>query len=229
MRIRPNRIFLQSAAKDFKRTGAVAPSSAALGYTITGELSRRADKPIRVLEVGGGTGSITRAIARAIQQTDRLDVYEINPIFSAVINRRLQEDHAFRGARSNIAVYNEAIENIDRSLRYDFIISCLPFTNFEPAKVREIFEIYRVLLNPGGVCSFFEYVLIRNARRFISGNALERRRVAEVTQTVGEYLQLYSYKRDIVLLNLPPAVVHHICFSRVNSSGKTPRRERAAR
>ena len=80
--------------------------------------------------------------------------------------------------------------------------------------VREIFEIYRGILKPGGVCSFFEYVLIRKAARFVSGSTLERRRIAGVTRVVREYVEQYRFKHHLVMFNIPPAIVHHICFSR---------------
>jgi phospholipid N-methyltransferase len=212
MHIERNRIFLKSAATDFKRTGAVAPSSKALGYAMISEMIRCYKSPAMILEVGGGTGSITEVIARAIRPVDHLDVYEIDSGFSNVINRRLKEDKSFRLVSSSVRVHNMPIEQIDRHARYDFIISCLPFTCFQPAMVREIFEIYRSILNPGGICSFFEYIFVRKAARLVSGNAAERQRVAGVAQVVAEYVDRYSYKHDIVLRNIPPAMVYHICF-----------------
>jgi phospholipid N-methyltransferase len=213
MQIAAHRAFLKSAARDFKRTGAVAPSSRALGCAMTTELACRDKGPVRVLEVGGGTGNITKVIAQAIRPGDSLDVYEIDPEFSAVIKRRLQNEPACQELRSSIRIHNRPIEQIDRRMRYDFIISCLPFTCFEPDMVREIFEIYRGILKPGGVCSFFEYVLIRKAARFVNGSASERRRVAGVAKVVREYMEQYRYKRHLVMFNIPPAIVHHIRFS----------------
>lgn len=210
--IERNRVFIRSVATDFKRTGAVAPSSKVLANAMAGEMIRCHKGPARVLEVGGGTGSITEVIAKKIRPGDRLDVYEIDSGFSEVLNRRLKEDKSFSHVGSSVRVYNMPIEKIERRARYDFIISCLPFTCFQPAMVREIFEVYRSILNPGGICSFFEYILIRKAARFMSGKAAERRRVLEVAQVVAEYVDQYSYKRDIVLRNIPPAVVYHICF-----------------
>jgi len=180
---------------------------------MTAELACRDEGPARVLEVGGGTGNITKVIAQAIRAGDSLDVYEIDPEFSAVIKRRLQNEPAFHEIQSAITIHNRPIEQIDRRMRYDFIISCLPFTCFEPDMVREILEIYRDILKPGGVCSFFEYVLIRKAARFISGSASERRRIAGVAKVVREYVGQYRYKWHLVMLNIPPAIVHHISFS----------------
>jgi len=208
-----NRIFLQSAARDFKRTGAVAPSSKALAQSMTSELAANPLHPIAVLEVGAGTGSITEEIVRHISRGDNLDVYEIDRKFAGLIKRRLREDEPFRAIQADVRVFNKAIERIERKPRYDFVISCLPFTNFEPEVVREIFEIYRAVLKPGGICSFYEYVLLRRAARLMSGKSAERERFAGVTKVVRDTIGRYGYKNQVVFRNFPPAAVHHIRFT----------------
>ncbi len=213
MHLASNRIFLQNVARDFKRTGAVAPSSRALAQSITAELTRYCRHPASVLEVGGGTGSITEEIVRHLREGDRLDVYEIDRRFASLIRHRLKEDPAFRGVEAEVRVHNKPIESIERKAKYDFVISCLPFTNFRPESVREIFEIYRSVLRPGGICSFYEYIFMRRAVRLISGKPEERKRVAGVSVVVRSYVGAYSYKHDVVLRNLPPAMVHHIRFA----------------
>jgi phospholipid N-methyltransferase len=109
-------------------------------------------------------------------------------------------------------VFNRPIESIAQAPCYDFIISCLPFTNFRPEAVRQIFEIYRSVLRPGGTCSFYEYIFMRRAARLMSGNPSERQRVAGVSLVVRSYITRYCFKDDVVLRNLPPATVHHIRF-----------------
>ncbi|MBP1595477.1 MAG: translation initiation factor, partial [Acidobacteria bacterium] len=84
-----NRIFLKSVARNFKRTGAVAPSSRSLGNAMICELVRNYRSPVRVLEVGGGTGNITEVIAGALRPEDHLDVFEIDEELSRVLRRRL--------------------------------------------------------------------------------------------------------------------------------------------
>lgn len=212
MRISHGRVFYKSAARDFKQTGAVAPSSRSLGHAMTSEMVRRYKAPAAVLEVGGGTGCITEVIAQCLKAGDHLDVYEIDAGFSDLLNRRVIEDRHFQHIRTAVSIHNRPIQEIDRQSRYDFIISCLPFTNFQPTAVREIFEIYRSLLKPGGVCSYFEYLLLREAV-LLMRRAAERKRITGVAQVVEEYVSRYGCKRDIVLMNVPPAMVHHLCFT----------------
>ena len=214
MHLSSSRIFLQSAARDFKRTGAVVPSSKALAHSMISELALHYRQPAAVLEVGGGTGSITQRIVHCLSSGDRLDVFEIDRKFASLIKQRLRQDETFQRLRTGVHVHNKPIEWIERRPQYDFVISCLPFTNFEPQSVREIFEIYRSVLKPGGICSFYEYIFIRKAAQIISGNSVERERVAGVSDVVLEYTARYCYKHDVVIRNLPPAMVYHIRFAR---------------
>ena len=213
MRLRTNLAFLESAARDFKRTGAVAPSSSSLAAAMTSELAATRQSSARVLEVGGGTGSITRAIVRHLSPSDHLDVYEIDPKFALLIRSRVQEDKAFGAVKSQVQVYNEPIESIERVRAYDFVISGLPFTNFEPEKVRDILEIFRSVLRPGGVCTFFDYILGREAAKIVSGNLAGRERVEAVGRIVEDYIKRYEFRHEIVFRNLPPATAHHIRFT----------------
>jgi phospholipid N-methyltransferase len=214
MPLKSNRLFLASATRDFKRTGAFVPSSKALAGAMIRELVARYRSPVGVLEVGGGTGSITQEIARNLGAGDRLDVYEIDRKLAGLLRQRLTRDKDFPRSGAAIRVFCRGIERIERKARYDFVISCLPFTNFEPAAVREIFDIFRSVLEPGGVCSFYEYVLVRKAARMISGRQSERARVQGVSDVVKEVIARYEYRNEIVFRNLPPAIVHHVRFSR---------------
>ncbi len=212
MHLYARRIFLQSAAKDFKRTGAVAPSSKALAQAMTRKLSQHYRNPAAILEVGAGTGSITEEIVPHLRRGDILDVYEIDPRFASLLRQRAREDKRFRAVKSCITIHNKAIETIERLPRYDFVISCLPLTNFEPEKVREIFETYRDVLVPSGYCSFFEYVFVRKAAQIMSGDFSGQSRTSQITRIVREYIERYSCGQELVFRNLPPAKVHHIRF-----------------
>jgi phospholipid N-methyltransferase len=212
MALKTNRLFLASAKRDFKRTGAVAPSSKALACAMTRELAARYRSPVSVLEVGGGTGSITQEIARYLGPDDRLDVYEIDRKLAGLLRHRLKGDKEFPRSPAKIRVLARPIQRIDPRPRYDFIVSCLPFTNFEPDAVRDVFEIFRKVLRPGGICSFYEYILLRKAVRMMSGRQSERARVQGVAEVVKSVIARYEYRNEIVFRNLPPAIVHHVRF-----------------
>lgn len=212
MHISNRRVFIRSAARDFRQTGAVAPSSRSLAKSMTSEIKRRGRKGLRVLEVGGGTGSITAVIVQHLSRGDHLDVYEIDRNFSRLLRRRIKEDEVFRRSEAKIRIHNKSIELLDRHNKYDFIISCLPFTNFRPEMVRKILEIYREVLRPGGSCSFYEYLFLRHAARMMHRRRVERERLAGVARVINDYVASYAYGKDVVFRNLPPAQVLHMRF-----------------
>ncbi len=211
MRFRNSRIFIESAARHFKRTGAIAPSSKPLADSMIRELVSHYKNPVTVLEVGGGTGSITKEIALHLEEGDALDVFEIDRQFANVIRQRLREEPGLRDRKARIQVHNKPVEEIRIRPSYDFIISCLPFTNFQPQAVRKIFEIYRSVLKAGGVCSFYEYIFVRQAAQIMSPKRA-RERCAGVSSVVREYLSKYCFRQQVVFRNLPPAMVYHIRF-----------------
>ena len=110
MHLRTSRLFLESAAKDFKRTGAVVPSSRTLANAMSRELAWRYKSPVRVLEVGAGTGRITEEIVRHVSLVDHVDIYEIEPKLANLIRLRIREDKAFRHVDAALRVHNKPIE-----------------------------------------------------------------------------------------------------------------------
>ncbi len=211
MPINSSRLFLESATRDFKRTGAVAPSSKALAQSMTRQIDSGDAASCRVLEVGGGTGAVTESICERLSRGGRIDVYEIDEKLAGLLRRRF--DGGTQGRRrAAVRVYHRPIEEIESGPEYDYVLSCLPFTNFTPEGVRRIFELYRSVLKPGGICSFYEYILVRKAVRLMAGDAGERDRVEGVSSVVREYIDRYGFEQNVVLRNLPPATVHHIRF-----------------
>src|SRR5437773_2720220 len=76
------RIFIREARDSFHTVGAVLPSGRFLARAIASQLRGR-DRPMRVLEVGPGTGALTWEIVRYIRPQDRLDIVELNSQFVA--------------------------------------------------------------------------------------------------------------------------------------------------
>ena len=85
----------------------------------------------------------------------------------------------------------------------------LPFNNFPVELVKDIFRHFAVLLAPGGVLSFFEYLWIRRMKTpFVSKP--ERKRLSEVGGLLDWYIDKYRFHHTKAFVNFPPAVVHHL-------------------
>jgi phospholipid N-methyltransferase len=138
-----------------------------------------------------------------------VDAVEINPHFVTLLERRFDQEIAFRSHRQQLQLIHSAVEALAGEAIYDVIISCLPLNNFPGAQVREIFKAYRRLLKPGGTLTYYEYVLIRQlSKPFV--NRRERRRLYRVGRVVSRYIHAYQVRREQVFMNVPPAVVRHL-------------------
>lgn len=201
--------FLRQFRQKFESTGAVAPSSRFLARAMTRPFSRR-NAPARVLEVGPGTGAVTRQIVNTMRPGDHLDMVELNDSFVDLLNRRLREDRDFQRVAESARLHHCALQDFRAEQPYDFIISGLPLNNFPAELVRDVFAAYFRLLAPGGVLSFFEYMYVRPVRRVVS-NRVEKQRLRELDEIISPYLKNHRIHRDWVFVNIPPAWVQHLC------------------
>ena len=207
-----NRVFFREFFRQFHTTGSIVPSSRYLSRSLAKfVINRVEDRPLRILEVGPGTGPVTRQIAQAMQPQDRLDLVEINPEFVRVLNEQIQNEPVLQAVADRIRVLNQPIEDVEDSDPYDVIISGLPFNNFDGNLVASILQRLEQLACPAGRLSFFEYVGIRKLKSTVSPGRKTRERMRSVTASLNQYLAAET-SRDTILRNVPPAWVHHVQF-----------------
>lgn len=200
--------FFREFRHNFHTTGAVLPSSRFLARALASQL-RQPRPACRILEVGPGTGSVTRAIARQMGPDDRLDCVEINERFVALLRERVRTDRAFQKCRDRIEVIHAPLQEVLGESVYDYIVSGLPLNNFSVALVRELFQALTRLIKPGGTLSYFEYTLVRHLKTPLVGRE-ERRRLSEVGRVLHDYIREFQVGRDHVVLNVPPAMARHL-------------------
>lgn len=207
------RTFLREYRTNFKHTGAVLPSGNALGRALTRFVRERnatdGRSPRRILEVGPGTGAVTRHLCQQIAPTDAVDLCELNTAFVDVLRRRLREEPPFSDAASQVNIHHCPVEQLPSGTQYDVIISGLPLNNFEAAEVEHILGLFAGLLKPGGTLSFFQYIGIRKLRA-VTSSATDRQRLRGIGRAMDSLLQRGEIRRDHVWVNVPPAYVHHV-------------------
>ncbi|MGH3803430.1 MAG: class I SAM-dependent methyltransferase [Pseudonocardiaceae bacterium] len=199
-------MFLTEAARDLRTTGAIAPSSKALARLLSDPVDPHGTRPLNVLEVGAGTGSVTRALIPRLSVGSRLDIIEANPRFAAQLRHLLRTHPRLVGDGERARVHHTFVEQFDTGRRYDVIISGLPFTNFAPAQVVAIMDRYMDLLEPGGTLTYFAYRGARFARALTATRA-EARRHLGVEEVLAGYQRRYATGCWSVWGNLPPAKV----------------------
>lgn len=199
--------FVREAARDFRTTGAVAPSSRQLASRLAEPLRQWSGlRPINVLEVGAGTGAVTRALIPLIGQGGRLDVVESNPQFAVGLQALLHLDPHLSVAGIHAVLHRTRIESLHTDERYDVIVSGLPLTNFAPAQVAAIMNQYCRLLRPHGTLTYFTYRGTSVARALTSSHRAAARH-REVERVLALYHAQARTKSSTVWANVPPARV----------------------
>ncbi|HRX86526.1 MAG TPA: methyltransferase domain-containing protein [Phycisphaerae bacterium] len=187
------------------KTGAIAPSSQRLARVLAAPFLARSG-PAHVLEVGAGTGAVTRYIGRHLGAEDTLDVCELQPELAEVLDRDVlaKEPLARARAEGRVRLIQGRVEEINAPGHYDYIICGLPFTAFAAPDVRRILEVIERNLKPGGVFSYFEYRGMRRlACTFLRGPG--GRRVRRVSRLMDRNIERHEVGRRTVWRNLPPA------------------------
>lgn len=200
------KVFYRNVYSHLNTTGSIAPSSRFLANAMVEGITRKSE-PLRILEAGPGTGPFTKKIARMMEDGDRLDLCELNDGFVQHLRGLIETDPAMKHHRERIGIFHKPVQELEGERCYDYIVSGLPFNNFDPALVQGILENYKRLLKPEGRLTFFEYAWVRNMKKpFVWG--AERERVDRVGQILGEFLSHYEVETRFVALNFPPSVVH---------------------
>ena len=146
---------------------------------------------------------------RALRDGDHLDLVERNDEFVARLRERLTSDELLRPAAERITLHHAGVEELPEDRPYDVIVSGLPLNNFSVAFVEQLVGKLSRLLAAGGTLSFFEYIAIRPLKASLSSRA-ERERLRGIGRVMGKFLADYEIRRDRVLVNVPPAWVHHV-------------------
>lgn len=199
--------FLSQTFKNFGSTGAIAPSSKALANAITYVVARKLE-PIKVLEVGAGTGVFTKKLVKLLDQEDHLDICELNPDFVKYLEKSLKEEKVFKNFEGTVELHPIDVLKLDSAEQYDYIISGLPLNAFPPDLVNQILRKYMELLKPWGWISYFEYIGIRPLKMIVSKKQ-ERERLTEVTNLMRHFIRHHEIFHIPIIRNLPPAYVRH--------------------
>ena len=202
--------FLTQFLRNYQTTGSVIPSGRALGSALCRYVGD-AGAPRKILEAGPGTGAVTGCIIDRMRHDDELWMVELNPTFAAHLRTAFDTKPTFRDAASRCHLIEGSVQQLGHEGEFDLVISGLPLNNFSPQDVHTILQAYATLLKPGGILSFFQYILIRPAKMFVSA-APERDRLKGVGEAIEGMLGEREFAREWVWVNVPPAWVHHIRF-----------------
>lgn len=179
--------FLTSWVRDPKGVGAVAPSSASLARLMARGLHAGA----RVVEVGAGTGALTRAIVDAGVAERDLYLVESDERFVEILEERFPAARTVLGDATWLGRHLDELTG-----RVDFVVSGLPLLLFSDVRKRRLLAAAFRLLGDGGAFHQFTYGGICPVGKRVLGG-----------------LGLRASCLGFAALNVPPAFVYR--FERV--------------
>ncbi|MGW1374171.1 class I SAM-dependent methyltransferase [Streptomyces sp. NPDC002446] len=197
---------MAESIRNHRTVGSIAPSSKSLANLLADPLLERAPRNSDVLEVGAGTGSVTRVLLPWMPRGSRLDIVEANAHFAAHLRRLVRGHPNLLEKQEQVRVHDVFVEQLATDRRYDVIVSGLPFANFSPRQVEDIMGRYLELLRPGGTLTYFSYCGSRWVRTLLASRP-EARRQRGVKDLLNQYHQKYAVGCWTVWGNLPPAKV----------------------
>lgn len=179
-------LFLGKFLREGTRIASLAPSSPWLSRATVRNVDW--DKARVIVELGAGTGPITRVLAEKAKPDTRVLVIERDADFSKLLRERF-------GALTNFEVIEGDCRELagmlaDRGIaRADHVISGLPVPSFPKDLQRDLFRVVKAVLAPGGSYN-------------------------QITELALVYKGLYQrYFEDVRFVfeprNLPPAGAYH--------------------
>ncbi len=189
-------IFIQEATRRFRQIGAIAPSSRFLVKKMIEPVDFRHANII--VELGCGTGVITRALLNRMKPETQLWAFEIN---NEMLNflKKIQDKrlHLIHDDALNFPHYLQKA----RIQKVDYFISSLPLAIFSTEQQRQLFQNIQQYLSRQGAYVQFQYSLLslKHIKAFFP-----------------------SVRTYFTPLNLPPAVIYvaykrRVCIKRVPS------------
>lgn len=195
--------FFRHFLRDPKNVGAIVPLSHHVADKLVKHLSTRPDKkPWRILEVGAGTGSITKVIAAGMRKDDRLDIVEIDNDCCMLLNNKYENSN-------NISIHCMSILDWNPSCRYDFIVSTLPMNSFTPEFVEKILKHYQEISNKNAICTYVEYIGLERLS-LVFAKKEKRKNILSRRKFLKNFHKTHLLERNQVLTNFLPCYVYHI-------------------
>ena len=164
-------LFFRRALAHPLQLGTPLPSSPALGRLAARLLPRRHDGLI--VEIGAGTGSVTRALLQAGVSADRLLVVEVDPEMAEYLRGTLPDVNVVTGDGRQLS---NLVPPAWRG-RVSAVVSGVPMTVLSAAWQRELTDAIFDVLSPSG--RFLQYTYS------LGGSPIRAKRLGLVGQRLG--------------------------------------------
>ncbi len=187
-RLLGTKLFILRCLRNPRQLGAVLPTSGHVGTFLARHADVEADFPI--IELGGGSGSVTRALIKSGIAPSRLYVIELDPELAAYLKKTLPDVTVIQGDAANLS----SILPADIIGKVQRVISSLPMINMPPAIRRKILESCFEVMTPGGIYLQFTYAPLSSINDKI--HQLKKKRLGTILRNVPP-ATVWQYTRDV--------------------------------
>ena len=205
-------VFFGEFFRSFHTTGSFCATGRKAAETLVGPI-HAVRQPRRILEIGPGTGSVTKVLLSEMTEQDSLTVCEINPRFMKSLQDALASNPDFQKHQDRVSFFLGAVQDMPEDQTYNAVICAVPFNNFDVATTQAIFAKVQRLTNGQAQMSYYEYIGLRHVCK-ISPYAARRRRIREVAHYLRSEWMPNLLSRERVWQNVLPIYVYTLAMGR---------------
>lgn len=144
--------FFKAGITNIRQTGSLVESSSYLREGMTSIIDF--SKPLNIVELGAGTGSITKYLLERMNASSRLFSLEINKLLYRKLDNNIQ-DSRLVAINNDASRLNDYISNGSA----DYILSALPLSNIKSKDKNVILKACHRALGPDSYFIQFQYSL----------------------------------------------------------------------
>lgn len=159
-------------------------------------------KDQRVLEVGSGTGVVTKHILAKLLNGNEFHIVELNSEFSQYVEEKIIKPFQKEASGVKVVLHSASIDEAKLEGKFDVIICGLPFNNFPIDIVEHFFEVMFSHLAHDGELIYFEYLGVRWLKR-IFGFPSIREETKLRTTNIQTRFKKHQGGQSIIWRNIP--------------------------
>ncbi|MCX7952481.1 MAG: hypothetical protein N2654_02440 [Deltaproteobacteria bacterium] len=192
--------FFKGALKNLRQVGTILPTSKWIAQAMCKPLRKAIEngqKPT-VLEVGAGTGSVTKEVLSLISNLRYFVTCECNPFYCSYLESLIKSSVPQSVLKNGIIeLFQGYIEDYTSDASFDFILCAVPFLCFDVETNKGIMRKLKALSHPETIMTHIEHLGSRPVKLAISK---ERRQFFRVVNKA-------QIDTEIVFKNYFPMVV----------------------